>query len=140
MRRSPPAWTWSTRSRTSARRCTIRPSGPRHRRSSARLRAIGRPRRAPLARREPLRSPRCSHLGLSRDDVIAETLRSPKQVESRAKARGLKVPNGIDRFASLRRLAGASENARAPVPGRRDEIVAVFSDGSLTAFHRKEGD
>ena len=32
-------------------------------------------------------------LGLSRDDIIAEAMRSPKQVELRAKARGLKVPN-----------------------------------------------
>src|SRR5262249_30902620 len=30
-------------------------------------------------------------LGLDRDDIIAETMRSPKQVELRAKARGLKV-------------------------------------------------
>ena len=29
-------------------------------------------------------------LGLARDDVLTETLRSPKQVEIRAKARGLK--------------------------------------------------
>ena len=31
-------------------------------------------------------------LGLGRDDIIAEAMRSPKQVELRAKARGLKVP------------------------------------------------
>ena len=29
-------------------------------------------------------------LGLARDDIIAEAMRSPKQVEIRAKARGLK--------------------------------------------------
>ena len=32
------------------------------------------------------------NLGLTRDDVLAEELRSPRQVEIRAKARGLKVP------------------------------------------------
>jgi hypothetical protein len=31
-------------------------------------------------------------LGLARDDLIAETMRSPKQVELRAKARGLRIP------------------------------------------------
>jgi hypothetical protein len=31
-------------------------------------------------------------LGLARDDVVAETTRSVKQVELRANARGLKVP------------------------------------------------
>src|SRR5262245_140245 len=34
-------------------------------------------------------------LGLARNDVIAETTRSPKQVELRAKARGLKVPQEL---------------------------------------------
>src|SRR5262249_53478358 len=33
-------------------------------------------------------------LGLARDDVIAETIRSPKQVELRAKARGMKETAG----------------------------------------------
>ena len=35
------------------------------------------------------------NLGLARDDVLVETLRSPKQVEIRAKARGLKVPTEL---------------------------------------------
>jgi hypothetical protein len=74
-------------------------------------------------------------LGLSRDDIIAETMRSPKQVEIRAKARGLKVPSEF----IVSRRSGTSlvrcENARAPVPGR-DEIVRSFSR-ALEAF-RKE--
>ena len=57
-------------------------------------------------------------LDLARDDVVAETMRSPKQVETHAKARGLKVPTEL--ISSHR--SGVSpvrcENARAPVPGR----------------------
>jgi uncharacterized protein DUF2800 len=66
-------------------------------------------------------------LGLNRDDIIAETLRSPKQVELRAKARGLKVP--AEFIVSTR--SGTSlariENAHAPVPGR-SELVRSFSE------------
>jgi len=65
-------------------------------------------------------------LGLARDDLIAETMRSPKQVEIRARARGLKIPPEL--ISSSR--SGVSlvrrENARAPLPGR-DEIVRSFS-------------
>ena len=65
-------------------------------------------------------------LGLSRDDIIAEAMRSPKQVELRAKARGLKVPKELivshPSGVSLVRV----ENAHAPVPGR-GEIVRSFS-------------
>jgi len=65
-------------------------------------------------------------LGLGRDDIIAETMRSPKQVEIRAKVRGLKVPPEL--IASHR--SGVSlvrcENARAPVPGR-GELVQLFN-------------
>jgi hypothetical protein len=57
-------------------------------------------------------------LGLERDDIIAEVMRSPKQVELRAKARGLKIPQEF--IASHR--SGVSlvreENANAPMPGR----------------------
>jgi hypothetical protein len=71
-------------------------------------------------------------LGLARGDVVAETMRSPKQVELRAKARDLKVPQEL--IASHR--SGVSlvrgENARAPVLGR-SEIVRSFSE-ALTAF------
>jgi hypothetical protein len=65
-------------------------------------------------------------LGLTRDDVVAEEMRSVKQVETRAKARGLKVPQEFivshRSGVSLMR----SENARAPVPGR-GEVVRLFS-------------
>jgi uncharacterized protein DUF2800 len=71
-------------------------------------------------------------LGLARSDVIAETMRSPRQVELRAKARGLKIPTEL--VAS--RCSGVSlvrsENARAPVSGR-SEIVRSFS-AALKAF------
>jgi hypothetical protein len=71
-------------------------------------------------------------LGLARDDVIAETMRSPKQAELRAKARGLKVPQEL--IASNR--SGVAlvrvENAHAPVPGRV-ETARAFSE-ALEAF------
>jgi hypothetical protein len=71
-------------------------------------------------------------LGLARTDVIAEAMRSPRQVELRAKARGLKVPQQlIDSHPSGVALV-RSENARAPVPGR-SEIVRSFS-AALEAF------
>src|SRR5262249_49843123 len=58
-------------------------------------------------------------LGFDHDDVMeTETMRSPKQVEIRAKARGLKVPQEL--IVSNR--SGVSlvrvENAHVPVPGR----------------------
>ena len=66
-------------------------------------------------------------LGLTRDDVVAATMRSPKQVELRAKARGLKVPQEL--FVSNR--SGVSlvrvENAQAPVLGRV-ELARTFSE------------
>jgi hypothetical protein len=65
-------------------------------------------------------------LGLARDDIVAEAMRSPKQLELRAKARGLKIPQElIDSHRSGVSLV-RSENARAPVPGR-GEIVRSFS-------------
>jgi hypothetical protein len=71
-------------------------------------------------------------LGLARDDVLVETLRSPKQVEIRAKARGLKVPNEMIVSHPSGVSLVRSENARAPVPGRSD-IVRSFSE-ALAAF------
>ena len=71
-------------------------------------------------------------LGLAHSDVVAEELRSPKQVEIRAKARGLKVPS---EFIVSRRSGTSlvrSENAHAPVPAR-SEIVRSFS-AALEAF------
>jgi len=74
-------------------------------------------------------------LGLTRDDIVAETMRSPKQVELRAKARGLKIPQEL--IASHR--SGTSltrcENAHAPVP-RRDEIARLFS-AALETLHEQ---
>jgi len=66
-------------------------------------------------------------LGLARGDVIVEATRSPKQVELRAKARGLKVPAEL----IVSRRSGVSlvrsENAHAPVPGRV-ELARMFSE------------
>ena len=65
-------------------------------------------------------------LGLTRSDLITEQLRSPKQVEIRAKARGRKVPPEL----IVSRRSGTSlvrsENAHAPVPGR-GELVKSFT-------------
>jgi hypothetical protein len=77
-------------------------------------------------------------LGLDRDDVIAETMRSPKQVEIRAKARGIKVPAEL--ISSHR--SGTSlvrcENAHVPVLGR-DELVRSFSR-AIETFRRQDND
>jgi hypothetical protein len=67
-------------------------------------------------------------LGLDHDDIMEiETMRSPKQVELRAKARGLKVPQDLiisnRSSVSLVRI----ENAHAPVPGRV-ELARTFSE------------
>ena len=71
-------------------------------------------------------------LGLARADLIAETVRSPKQVELRAKARGLKIPQEL--IVSSR--SGVSlvriENVRVPVLGR-SELARTFSE-ALKAF------
>jgi hypothetical protein len=72
-------------------------------------------------------------LGLAHDDLVeSKTMRSPKQVELRAKARGLKIPE--DLIVSNR--SGVSlvriENAHAPVPGRV-ETARTFSE-ALKAF------
>ena len=70
-------------------------------------------------------------LGLTRDDVVAESMRSPKQVELRAKARGLKIPPEL--IVSHRSGVSLvrSENACAPVPGR-DELARLFSEALET--------
>jgi hypothetical protein len=75
-------------------------------------------------------------LGLARGDVLAETMRSPKQVELRAKARGLKVPAEL--IASRRSGVSLvrSENVRVPAPGR-DELARSFS-AALEAFQKGE--
>jgi hypothetical protein len=71
-------------------------------------------------------------LGLDHDDIIvAETMCSPKQVELRAKARGLKVPQEL---ISSRR-SGVSlvrrENAHAPILGR-SERMRLFAEALKT--------
>jgi hypothetical protein len=65
------------------------------------------------------------HLGLDREDVMVETMRSPKQVELRAKARGLKVPPELIVSARSGVSLVRAENARLPVSGR-EEIVRSF--------------
>ena len=65
-------------------------------------------------------------LGLARDDVLVETLRSPKQVEIRAKARGLKIPNEMIVSHPSGVSLVRSENARAPVPGRSEHRAVLF--------------
>jgi hypothetical protein len=83
---------------------------------------------------EPTAIAALQSLGLRRDDIIAETMRSPKQVELRAKARGLKIPQ---EFIGSRR-SGVSlarcENVRVPVR-RRDEIARAFA-AELEAFQQ----
>jgi hypothetical protein len=71
-------------------------------------------------------------LGFARGDILAETMRSPKQVELRAKARGVQVPTEL--IASRRSGVSLvrSENVRVPVPGR-NEIAQSFS-AALKAF------
>jgi hypothetical protein len=73
-------------------------------------------------------------LGLARDDIVVTAMRSPKQVEIRAKARGLKIPQEF--IVSQRSGVSLvrSENARSPVLGR-DEIVRSFTE-ALSAFQR----
>jgi hypothetical protein len=70
-------------------------------------------------------------LGLARSDVVAEELRSPKQVEIRAKARGLKIPSELIGSHRSGTALVRSENAHAPIRGR-DEISASFSAALLT--------
>jgi hypothetical protein len=71
-------------------------------------------------------------LGLIHDDMVTEEMRSPKQIELRAKARGVEIPPEL----IVSRRSGVSvvrnENARAPVPGR-SELVRLFS-AALEAF------
>jgi len=77
------------------------------------------------------------NLGFDHDDIIeAEMMRSPKQLEIRAKARGLKVPQEL----IVSRRSGVSlvrsENAHDPVLGRV-ERMRLFSE-ALTAFQRRQ--
>jgi hypothetical protein len=74
-------------------------------------------------------------LGLSRDDIIAETMRSPKQVEIRAKARGLKVPSEFIVSTHSGTSLARVENAHAPTPPGRSELVRLFAR-ALEVFQR----
>jgi hypothetical protein len=71
-------------------------------------------------------------LGLTRDDIVVAEMRSPKQVELRAKARSLKIPQEL--IVSHRSGVSLvrSENARPGMPGR-GEIARSFSE-ALQAF------
>jgi len=70
--------------------------------------------------------------GFYYDDIIEANMRSPKQVELRAKARGLEVPK--DLIGSRRSGVSLvrSENVRVPVLGRA-ELAQTFSE-ALKAF------
>ena len=79
-------------------------------------------------------APALLRLGLMRDDVIEETLRSPAQVEKRAKARGVKVPKELISSKPSGVSLVKAENARSLVLGR-GEIVRSFAE-ALAAFQK----
>ena len=85
-------------------------------------------------RDEAAAAPNLLKLELARDDVLVETLRSPKQIETRAKARGVKVPSEL----IISRPSGVSlvraENVRRLVPGR-NELARAFTQ-ALSAFQK----
>jgi hypothetical protein len=70
--------------------------------------------------------------GFYYDDVMKAEMRSPKQVELRAKARGLEIPKELigSRRSSVSLVR--SENVRVPVLGR-GELARTFSE-ALKAF------
>jgi Protein of unknown function (DUF2800) len=70
--------------------------------------------------------------GFYYDDVIKAEMRSPKQVELRAKARGLKVPEDLIASRRCGLCLMRSENVRVPVLGRV-ELARTFSE-ALEAF------
>ena len=63
---------------------------------------------------------------LARDDVLVETMRSPKQVEIRAKARGLKVPPEFIVSQPLRRVAGAERKRTRPGARTERDRAVIF--------------
>jgi hypothetical protein len=84
-------------------------------------------------------APALLRLGLMRDDVIEETLRSPAQIEKRARARGLKVPSEFIVSTRSGTSLARVENVRVPVRGR-GELARSFA-AALEAFqHNKEHD
>jgi hypothetical protein len=72
------------------------------------------------------------NLGLGDDDITKTEMRSPKQVEIRAKARGLKVPQELIVSARSGVSLVKAENVRVPVLGRA-ELARMFSE-ALKAF------
>jgi hypothetical protein len=70
--------------------------------------------------------------GFYYDDVMKAEMRSPKQVEIRAKARGLEIPKELIGSRRSGVSLVRSENAHAPVPGRV-ELARTFSE-ALKAF------
>jgi hypothetical protein len=70
--------------------------------------------------------------GFYYDDVMKAEMRSPKQVELRAKARGLEIPKELVGSRRSGVSLVRSENAHAPVPGRV-ETARAFSE-ALEAF------
>jgi hypothetical protein len=72
-------------------------------------------------------------LGFDHDDIIeTETMRSPKQLEIRAKARGLEIPKELIGSRRSGVSLVRSENVRVPVLGR-GELARTFSE-ALEAF------
>ena len=65
--------------------------------------------------------------GFYYDDVMKAEMRSPKQVELRAKARGLEIPKELIGSRRSGVLLVRSENVRAPVLGR-GELARRFSE------------
>ena len=70
--------------------------------------------------------------GFYYDDVMQAEMRSPKQVELRAKARGLEIPKELIGSHRSGVSLVRSENVRAPVLGR-GELARTFSE-ALKAF------
>jgi hypothetical protein len=74
-------------------------------------------------------------LGFAHGGVVSEELRSPRQIELRAKARGLKLQKEIQELVVSTRSGTSlmrAENAHAPMPGR-GELMRSFS-AALKAF------
>ena len=134
---SPPAWTSSMRSRTSARRCTIRRSAPLRAATSCPA-TRSRPA-APCAIGAMMnlpRSPRC------RASASAAMTSSPRRCARQNKS-SFAPKRAASKFPTeliVSHPSGVSlvrgENARAPVPGR-DELVRSFSE-ALEAFRKEE--
>ena len=70
--------------------------------------------------------------GFYYDDVMKTEMRSPKQVEPRAKARGLEIPKELIGSRRSGVSLVRSENVRVPVLGR-SELARTFSE-ALKAF------